>query len=165
MMGHIESKSLYEKIKEIDKKNRVKIFKHGDRGKVLDIINHSNIGICLMKPKNGYQDALPTKMFEYMAAGIPVIASDFPLWLKILQGCDAGLVVDPFDPVKIARNIDSLFLDKREMKRLGQNGRQAALKSYNWESESIKLKGLYEKAKNKPTDQQRNATTEFSKLR
>ena len=94
-----------------------------------------------------------------------VIASDFPLWLKILQGCDAGLVVDPFDPVKIAKNIDSLFLDKREMKRLGQNGRQAALKSYNWESESIKLKGLYEKAKNKPTDQHRNATTEFSKLR
>ena len=55
---------------------------------------------------------------------------------------DEGLVVDPFNPKKIAETIDALFEDKIGIKKLAKNGRQAAFKLYNWESESAKLKGL-----------------------
>jgi glycosyltransferase involved in cell wall biosynthesis len=83
-------------------------------------------------------------MFEYMAAGIPVIASDFPLWRHIVEEADCGLLVDPLDPVAIAAAIDRLVSDPQLARRMGENGRRAVLERYNWGVEEQKLFAFYD---------------------
>jgi glycosyltransferase involved in cell wall biosynthesis len=96
-----------------------------------------------LHPVINYLDALPVKMFEYMAAGIPVIASDFPLWREIVLGNQCGLCVDPMDPASIAKAIDYLMLHFDEARQMGENGRRAVLARYNWSVEEAKLLSYY----------------------
>ena len=100
-------------------------------------------GLVTLQPTASYRDALPVKMFEYMAAGIPVIASDFPLWRDIVEGSGCGLCVDPRDPAAIAAAIDYLAAHPREAREMGASGWRAVFERYNWESESDKLIAFY----------------------
>lgn len=116
-----------------------------DRPGVRDVLGRSMAGLVTLRPVVNYLDALPVKMFEYMAAGIPPIASNFPLWRDIVEGHDCGLCVDPLDPVAIARAIDYLVTHPDEAKRMGNNGRRAVLEKYNWSVEEAKLLRFYDR--------------------
>lgn len=114
------------------------------RDDVHDVLQRSVAGLVTLHPVINYVDALPVKMFEYMAAGLPVIASHFPLWREIVEGNACGLCVDPLDPAAIARAIDWLVDHPQEAEKMGRNGRQAVLAKYNWTMEEVKLLTLYE---------------------
>jgi len=87
--------------------------------------------------------ALPNKIFEYMAAALPIVASNFPLWKEIIEGNHCGICVNPLDPKEIARVIEYLIEHPEEAKKMGENGRKAVLEKYNWENESKKLLDVY----------------------
>ncbi len=114
-----------------------------DRTGVRHVMGKSVAGLVTLHPVINYLDALPVKMFEYMAAGIPVIASDFPLWREIVLGNQCGLCVDPMDPASIAKAIDYLMLHFDEARQMGENGRRAVLARYNWSVEEAKLLSYY----------------------
>lgn len=114
-----------------------------DRAGVRQVLGRSVAGLVTLHPVINYLDALPVKMFEYMAAGIPVIASDFPLWREIVLGTQCGLCVDPMDPAAIANAIDYLVQHPDESRQMGDNGRRAVLERYNWLAEESKLLGFY----------------------
>ena len=114
-----------------------------DRVGVNDTLNQSIGGLVTLHPIINYIDALPVKMFEYMSAGIPVIASNFPLWKSIIEGNNCGICVDPLDPKAIATAIDFFINNPDKAKEMGQNGRDAILNKYNWEIEEEKLLSLY----------------------
>ena len=78
-----------------------------------------------------------------MAAGLPVVASNFPLWKEIVEGNECGLTVDPLDPKEIAHAIEYLINHPDETHRMGENGRRAVLEKYNWETEGKKLLAVY----------------------
>jgi glycosyltransferase involved in cell wall biosynthesis len=80
-----------------------------------------------------------------MAAGLPVVASNFPLWKEIVEGNRCGITVDPLDPKAIAQAIEYLLTHPEEARQMGENGRRAVEEKYNWESESKKLLGVYAK--------------------
>jgi glycosyltransferase involved in cell wall biosynthesis len=100
-------------------------------------------GLVTLHPTLNYLESLPIKMFEYMAAGIPVIASNFPLWRSIVEGNQCGLCVDPLDASDIARAIDWLVDNPDEASRMGRNGRRAVLDTFNWGREQEKLRNFY----------------------
>lgn len=115
-----------------------------DSKQVLGTLNRSKAGLVVLHPVRSYIDAQPVKMFEYMAAGIPVIASDFPLWREIIERNDCGICVAPNDPEAIAQAIRRIVDEPETARRMGENGRRAVVDRYNWASEEKKLITLYE---------------------
>jgi glycosyltransferase involved in cell wall biosynthesis len=109
-----------------------------------EVLARADVGlVCLHKAPN-YVNSEPTKLFEYMAAGLPVIASDFPAWREIVEGSGCGLCVDPTDPAAIAAAIEYLAEHPERRAEMGVNGRRAVLARYNWEAEGRRLNQAYE---------------------
>lgn len=116
-----------------------------DRNGVQKVLRRSMAGLVTLHPQINYLVSLPVKMFEYIGSGIPVIASDFPLWREIISKNDCGLLVNPLDASAIAKAIDYMVLNPKEAERMGRNGRKAVETRYNWNQEEKKLLKFYEK--------------------
>ena len=101
------------------------------------------VGLICNQPAHDYDLAQPNKLFEYLSAGLPVIASHFPLWREVVEGNQCGLVVDPTQPAAIARAIDALLADPEQRRSMGERGCQAVRDRYNWQVEGQKLLDLY----------------------
>jgi glycosyltransferase involved in cell wall biosynthesis len=100
--------------------------------------------VNLLKTPN-HINSLPTKMFEYMSHKIPVLASNIPLWKKIIKSDNCGITCNPEDPSDIAKKIDYLINNKILMTKFSKNGYRACVNKYNWEFEYKKLINFYKK--------------------
>ena len=110
---------------------------------VREVMARSRAGLVTLLPLPSYLDSLPIKMFEYMSAGLPVIASDFPLWRGIVQRHACGLCVDPSDPAAIAQAIREVLDDPAAAAAMGQAGREAVHAHYHWPRAEADLLALY----------------------
>lgn len=119
---------------------------HGWLGRddILTLLAKSKAGLVTLHPIANYLDALPVKMFEYMASGIPVICTDIPLWKNIVEQEQCGISVDPFNSQEIAAAIERIIGDPILAAEMGANGRRAVVEKYNWSNEELKLLALYE---------------------
>ena len=115
------------------------------RDEVVAGLRDAQVGLVLDHPISNYVEGYSTKMFEYMACGLPFIASDFPLWQRIVAEHDCGITVDPFDTDAVAKALNRLLENPEEAARIGENGRQAILRTYNWDVELGKLLSCYER--------------------
>ena len=113
------------------------------RVRVGEVLNRSVGGLVTFHPEPNHVDAQPNKMFEYMSAGVPVIASNFPLWRAIIEGSRCGICVDPLNPREIAEAIDYLIAHPAEAEQMGRNGQKAVAERYNWTNEEEKLLDFY----------------------
>lgn len=113
------------------------------RNKVKEVYNQSCLGLVLLHPTPNYIESLPVKMFEYMASGIPIIASNFPLWRDIVEKNNCGVCADPLNPLDIKSRIDYIINNPEEATKMGANGKKLVTEKYNWGNEKIKLINLY----------------------
>jgi glycosyltransferase involved in cell wall biosynthesis len=120
---------------------------HGSVGRkeLARLMGDARCGLVLHRPIPNEVDAQPIKLFEYMGAGLPVIASDFRPLRKIIDAEQCGLVVDPSDPEAIAAAMRWVLTHPIEAEAMGRNGRRAVVERYNWEAEGTKLLALYGK--------------------
>lgn len=118
---------------------------HGilDHPRVACLLNRVRAGLVLIHPRSSFLESLPVKMFEYMSAGLPVIASDFPTWRPIIEDNGCGLLVDPLEPVAIAGAIEFVLTHPDEAEEMGRRGQAAVRAHYNWESQERRLVDLY----------------------
>jgi glycosyltransferase involved in cell wall biosynthesis len=104
----------------------------------------ADIGVSPIVPSClNYRYSLPNKLFQYMAAAIPVVASDFPQVRDIVIGAGAGLVVDTTDPTRIATAVRTLLADRAAALEMGRNGRRAVEREYNWATSARALLEAY----------------------
>lgn len=114
------------------------------RKEVAQVLARAVGGLVTFLPAPNHIDAQPNKMFEYMSAGVPVIASNFLLWREIIEGNQCGLCVDPLTPQAIAQAIDYLVQHPQEAEQMGRNGQRAVQDKYNWGMEEQKLLRFYQ---------------------
>lgn len=107
------------------------------------VMARCHIGLAVLKPLPNFVESFPTKMFEYMAMGLPVIVSDAPLYRGVVESAGCGLCVDPDDARALADAIRTLVEDPAEATAMGRRGQQAVRERYNWDSEFEKLQALY----------------------
>ncbi|HCC34209.1 MAG TPA: glycosyl transferase [Ruminococcaceae bacterium] len=144
LAGDFDSPALYDEIRALPGWANTDFRGFVGRQEVAAILSSARAGLVTLHPIPNYMESLPIKMFEYMAAGVPVVASDFPYWRKIIEGESCGVCVDPLDPPAIAAAIAFILDNPEKAREMGENGRRLALSKYNWENEKQKLLAMYE---------------------
>lgn len=114
-----------------------------DREGVAALLSRCVAGLVVLGDLPHYRESLPVKLFEYMAAGLPVIASDFPKWREIVEGGRCGICVDPADIEAIAAAIRTLVGNPVEAAAMGARGARLVEERYNWNGEEGRLLELY----------------------
>lgn len=130
----------------------VRVLGYLSRPDVARWLGRSRVGMVVLHPVRKHIEAFPTKLFEYMAAGLPVIASDFPVWREIVEGARCGLVVDPLDVDALAEALRRLLQNPDEAAEMGRRGRAAVLEQYDWEREARALLAFYARLVGAPAD-------------
>lgn len=114
--------------------------------KLPEITASADIGLILFRntcPNHLY--SLPNKLYEYMMAGLPIIASDLPEMAELIGRERCGILIDPEDPESIAGGILELASDGGRRAELGRNGRTAAMARYTWPAQAAVLTGIYDR--------------------
>lgn len=143
LCGNFEDAALEAELKAHPAWSQVEYLGQVGRAEVRDVMARSRAGMVTLLPMPSYMDALPIKMFEYMSAGLPVIASDFPLWRDIVVEHRCGLCVDPANPQAVADAIRQLLGSVELAERLGAAGRAAVDQHFNWPHEEKQLLAFY----------------------
>lgn len=112
---------------------------------VSELIRNAIAGLVVLHPEPNYVNSHPVKLFEYMCAGIPVIASNFPVFRSIIEAAKCGILVDPLSPRQIADAIEFLGTHPDEARAMGERGRMAVRNRYNWQHEELSLLGMYQR--------------------
>jgi len=99
----------------------------------------AGVGLVTLLPRPNYLESLPTKLFEYMAMGIPVLASDFPLWRQLVEAAGSGRLAAPV-PAEVAAALVAMCSDPVRLRLQGEAGRAAYRERYRWEVESLHLR-------------------------
>lgn len=144
LVGEFGSQHLRNELKDSVGWNNINELGFLNREGVRDILSRSIGGLVTFLPLPNHVDAQPNKMFEYMSAGVPVIASNFPLWKDVIEKNECGICVDPESPAEISKAIQYLANNPIKARQMGENGKKAVASIYNWGIESLKLKALYE---------------------
>ncbi len=109
----------------------------------------ADIGLLLLQPTPSYINCTGEgiiKLFEYMMMKLPIIVSDFPYLRQLITATGSGICVDPTNPAKIAEAVKFLTGNPEVRRKMGENGRMAVIREYNWEKEGRKLIAVYQKA-------------------
>jgi len=148
LAGMTYEKYFFQELEKNPYWHRVEFVGKLERDEVKALLEESKMGLVTLHPTINYIDALPVKMFEYMLAGIPVIASDFPILKDIVNKERCGICVNPLDSRAIGEAIEYLATHDDEAEAMGKRGKEAVIEQYNWGVEEQKLLKLYKEVVN-----------------
>ncbi len=146
--GKFYDKNFEKKVKNLKGWQKVDFRGFVGRKEIKSILKSSIAGLVTLHPTPSYIEAYPVKMFEYMSAGLAVVASDFPLYKEFVKNNKCGMCVNPLDMKDIENSIKDLIDNKVKTKEMGQNGKRIIKERYNWNQEEKKLFSIYEKVLN-----------------
>ncbi|WP_144762014.1 glycosyltransferase [Curtobacterium sp. 9128] len=108
-----------------------------------DLLLGARIGLVPFRRTPVTDQIFPTKLFEYLAAGLAVVVTDTPMMRMLLEGADCATFVPPDDPGAIARAVRRYAEDPALLERHGGAARRAAQR-FRWEREATRLVAMYD---------------------
>jgi len=134
---------LKEKVIGYNLSERVKFFPKVPWKELIRYTKAADVGLSLDKDTNiNYRFSLPNKLFDYITAGIPVIASNLPEVSKIVTENNCGIIIPDVSPAEIMKAIQKLKENQDLLAEFKKNA-VIASESLSWENESIKAKSFY----------------------
>jgi glycosyltransferase involved in cell wall biosynthesis len=106
-------------------------------------LGSADIGLVPLQPVSKFYKNIPTKLFEYMAMGLPIVGSDLPPIRKFVEESKTGCLAVPDKPESHVGKVMFLIQNPDLRRQMGENGRRAFETTYNWLSEEKKLLRLY----------------------
>lgn len=144
--GNFVPPNLMDDLKKLPGWDRVEYLGWRPRQEIIELYGKSRVGlVVLMAEAVHYTVSQPAKLYEYMAAGLPVVASNFEYWKELITGIGCGIQVNPSDEQAIADAITKILRDPRLGETMGANGRRAIEEKYNWDVETRTLLALYDR--------------------
>jgi glycosyltransferase involved in cell wall biosynthesis len=105
---------------------------------VLPLLRAAHVGVL-----TSISEGLPVSVLEYMAAGLPVVLTDVGQAPAIVRQADAGTIVPPRDPEKLAEAVRLILTDPQRARQMGRNGRQFVACHYTVERMAHEVSSLY----------------------
>ena len=143
IVGRIAPDGLARELSQSGGWSRVESIGWSDKDVVDASLTEGRAGLVLFLPARNHIESRPNKLFEYMAAGLPLIVSDFRSWRDLLEDVGCALFVDPENPVAIADAMNWIIENPREAETMGSRGREAVRARFNWNQEANTLVGFY----------------------
>jgi glycosyltransferase involved in cell wall biosynthesis len=141
--GPLEA-ALVRRARDAGSAERVHLLAPVPSDEVVDYAASADVGVSPIVPSClNYRYSLPNKLFQYMAAGVPVVASDFPQVREVVEGSGSGVVVDTTRPELIASAVNRILADPEEARAMGERGRAAVDERYNWSTAAETLLSVY----------------------
>lgn len=144
LVGAFEKKTLQE-CQALEAWHCVEYFNYLSHPKAVKVMMQSIAGLVLFKQSQYYH---PTKLYEYMAAGIPIIATNFPEWIERVEEKGIGICVNPDNIDEIVAAIKYFSVNPQNAIAMGKKARQCAEIDYSWEVQERKLLSLYKSLSN-----------------
>jgi glycosyltransferase involved in cell wall biosynthesis len=113
------------------------------RDEVADLLQSATLGMLLLSPTPNHLDALPVKLFEYCAAGLPIVASDYPMLESLVVGENIGICLSLEDIALMTLEVKELIHDEQRRAKMGANGISAVRMKWNWELEESQFVAMY----------------------
>lgn len=135
-----------EKLTKLPGWEKVRFLGQISMAEVQEIYAQSMVGMAVLSYNTqvGKEGNLSnTKLFEFMAAGIPFICSNSRIWSEIVNKYHCGFTVEPDDILGIQSKIIQLLDDRELAQEMGDNGKNAAAEVFNWDSQAEVLLKLY----------------------
>ena len=99
---------------------------------------NANVGVLTYRVCGHWNHTIPNKIFDYMLAGLPVLATEVLTIKRIIIEADCGVVCKNLNSKDVAEKLE--YLKNPDVRqKLGENGYQAVFEKYNWESDSYHL--------------------------
>jgi glycosyltransferase involved in cell wall biosynthesis len=109
-----------------------------------EVLGAADAGLAILKPLELYQTTYPNKVFDYMAAGIPVILAIDGVIRQVVETAGGGVFVQPGDPGALAAVIKELARTPERARRMGQAGCRYVRTNFNRQDTAIKFEELLE---------------------
>ncbi|GAC1648817.1 MAG: hypothetical protein NVS4B3_04910 [Gemmatimonadaceae bacterium] len=106
-----------------------------ERGDALELVGQADVGVVPHHASELWNTTVPNKLFDYMAAGLPVVTSDAVPAARIVRECNAGEVFRSGDARSLAVAVDRIFTLVTRV-RCGEAGWRAVVARYHWERDA-----------------------------
>lgn len=117
-------------------------FWYKDLKNTLNFLSSCHIGVLPSTKDTSARISMPSKLFDYMSVGLPIVANDVGGWTDIVKKNNLGRISKD-SPVSFAHSIVELLSDPEELIRCGRNGIQAIKETYNWDKSAESLLNCY----------------------
>jgi glycosyltransferase involved in cell wall biosynthesis len=103
-----------------------------------------DIGLCLIWPMKNSIESYPTKLFEYMRCGLPIITSNFPLYREVIEENNCGVCIDPINAQELKKELIAMHMAVEKSELLAKNGKKTVFEKYDWKSQTPILSKVYD---------------------